>query len=85
MKRKTQADLEILKAQYRYGMVLIGMSIINFEANCDKKRQVANGAEYNETEPSIEDIENRISKFTEAISPVLLPMIVSLGSSEFES
>ena len=83
MKYNPQLDPKILEAQYRYGMVLIGMSMLAFEKDRHKKRQDRdNGTDSNEEEPPIE---YRISQSTEAISPVLLPMIALLSNSELEA
>jgi len=76
MKSDTKTDPAILGARYRYGMVLLGISILDFEENRQKNipEHVDNGV----------SVYDQISFFTEAVAPTLLPMIVSLGSSEFE-
>ncbi|MEK7117022.1 MAG: hypothetical protein AAB837_02560 [Patescibacteria group bacterium] len=78
MKGDSKTDPVILEARYRYGMVLLGISILDFENNQQKNNK-------NKVEPNNGiSIYDQISFLTEAISPTLLPMIASLGSSEFE-
>lgn len=79
IKGDTKTDPAILEARYRYGMVLLGISILDFEENRQKAKK---NKESNDSGFSIYE---QISIFTEAISPTLLPMIASLGSSEFEA
>jgi hypothetical protein len=78
MKGDTKTDPAVLEARYRYGMVLLGISIIDFEENRQKDKKKP--AESKGTQLTVED---KISLFTEAVAPSLLPMIASLGSGEF--
>ncbi|PJB08187.1 hypothetical protein CO122_02405, partial [bacterium (Candidatus Gribaldobacteria) CG_4_9_14_3_um_filter_33_9] len=78
MKGDAKTDPVILEARYRYGMVLLGISILDFEENKHKDKK--NG-KTEENGPSVYD---KISMLTDAVAPTLLPMIASLGSSEFE-
>jgi hypothetical protein len=57
--------------QYEYGMVLIGLSILRL---------------VNEEEENVEQkaLFDNIKKVTRAISPMLLPMINSLGELKIE-
>ena len=82
IKSETQTDEKILEARYRYGMVLIGISILHFEENRQKSQGEANDNDPNGNGLSIYD---QVSQLTEAVSPTLLPMIAALGSSEFEA
>ena len=83
MKGDTKTDPAILEARYQYGMVLMGISILDFEENRheDKDKKESTNSSSNESSLSVYD---QISLFTEAVSPTLLPMISSLGDSEFE-
>lgn len=61
-------DPKLLEAQYEYGMVLIGMSLIRaFELESDEKS-------HEDDTP----LSEKIAVITKAISPVLLPMISTL-------
>jgi len=60
---------EILKTQFKYGMALLGLSLIKtFEDE-----------ELNEDE---EPMFTKISKISRGIAPILIPMISSLGELE---
>lgn len=75
IKGNPKADPTILKARYKYGMVLIGLALLReFENN--KKT---------DTMENEKDIKKEISEITKAISPFLLPMISSLGEIEVET
>lgn len=66
MKGRASVEPQILESQYKYGMVLLGLSLLRaFEE--DKKQ---------------ESIYDDIEKITKAISPMLLPMIATLGELE---
>ncbi|MGD8779750.1 MAG: hypothetical protein PVH88_12405 [Ignavibacteria bacterium] len=62
-------EIELLEARYKYGMTLISIALLNEENNLNKDD---------------DDIYDRISNFTQRISPVLLPMITSLGDLKIE-
>lgn len=81
IKGDAKTDPAILEARYRYGMVLLGISILDFEEN---RRAKKNGKHKIKLEDGL-SIYDQISMLTEAIAPTLLPMIASLGSSEFEA
>jgi len=65
-------------------MVLLGISILDFEENRHKNRKNGKGSKDVEDNGNRPTIYDQISQLTEAVSPTLLPMIDSLGSSEFE-
>lgn len=74
IKENAKISPKLLEAKFKYGMVLIGISLLDF----DQKRKKID-------KTSSEDgvsIYDRISLFSEAISPTLLPMITSLGGLE---
>lgn len=82
MKSDTKTDSKILEARYSYGMVLLGMSLLNFEGKRNKKGEASESGDPNNSGLPVED---QISKLTEAMSPILLPMIAYLGSEELDS
>jgi len=66
IKGRVNVEPQILEAQYKYGMVLIGLSLLRaFEEEDDE-----------------ESIYDKIEKITKAVSPMLLPMISSLSELE---
>ena len=66
------SEVELINAKYKFGMVLIGLSILNNEKEEEK-------ADHND---EVESIFSKIEKLTKALSPMLIPMIDSLGSLE---
>lgn len=65
---------KILEAQYKLGMVLVGLALLKEFEKSEKKKEEENGNIYQE-----------ISATAQAISPFLLPMISSLGEIEVEA
>ena len=78
----SKTDPKILQARYRYGMVLLGISILNFENNRHENQTEGNDSASDENEFPMNN--DQIARLTEAISPILLPMIAHLGSSELD-
>jgi len=72
---KPSVDVNLLMAQFRYGVVLIGMSLLRELDNPqDKNQNIENG----------ESLPDRVKLLTRAISPILLPMISTLSQLEPE-
>jgi hypothetical protein len=76
MKENAKIEPNLLEARFTYGMVLIGISLLDFE---EKKKKGEKVETDNKDDISIYE---RISSFTSALSPTLLPMITSLGDLE---
>jgi len=70
IKGRFKSDPKVLEAQYKYGMVLIGMSLLKELEEKEEEEE--------------ESIYEKIYEVTKAISPVLLPMIATLGTLEKE-
>lgn len=67
-------DAEVVRARFRYGVVMVGLAMIQ-----DFTREQRNeGASDNDDEEPV-DIEEQVFRVTKAISPVILPIIESLG------
>lgn len=79
IKENIKIDPKLLEARFKYGMVLLGISLIDFE---EKRKKNEKQTQQKEDDISIFE---RISQFSRAISPTLLPMISSLGDLEIES
>ena len=73
MKGLVKSDPRLLQSQFKYGMVLIGISCIR---DFEKKPNCTNDG--------TESIFDKIYFFSKAISPVLLPMISGLGEMQIE-
>lgn len=65
---KDSNELEVIKSQYKYGMALIGLSVIQYLNNVE---------EYENEEET--DISKLVYDVTKIISPIFIPMIKSLG------
>jgi len=71
-KKNTNMDFKLVDTRFKYGLVLIGLSFLNYE----KRRQDA------PSEEETEDVTSQIESATRAIGPFLLPMISELGDLE---
>lgn len=76
IKENSKIDPRLLEARFKYGMVLLGISLLDFEER--KKRESSHN-----TDETI-SIYERIFDFSKAVSPTLLPMISSLGDLDLE-
>jgi len=71
-------EAEVIRARYKFGMVLIGMSLIHQEIQ-------TNGHTNEKTEDEAVNLEDRVASVTAALGSVLLPMIDTLGTLDTES
>lgn len=70
---KDEAKMKLLKARYKYSMVLIGLSILGYgKSHHDPE---------DEQKSEIDDPERTIRLVTKMVSPVILPMIAVMGDS----
>ena len=77
--KTTKENLEIVKSRWKFGMTLIGMSLLR---NREKER-TSNGDGFDkESELTPEEL---VPKITAAIAPALLPMIEHLGGLSEEA
>ena len=72
-KANSTLDSKLLDARYKYGMVLIGIALL-------KDNETKNG----KISDDEDDVYSKISYVTRVVSPILLPMIASLGDLEIE-
>jgi len=68
------SDFELINAKYKFGMVLIGLSLLNNDKELEKEEDIDEN----------ESVYTKIEKITKALSPMLIPMIDSLGSLEIK-
>jgi len=75
----SKTNPEIIKARYMYGLVLIGMALIQADARAEKEKFGTESDEEtaNDVAPTLEE---RVFRISAAITPILLPLIDSLGS-----
>ncbi len=76
IKENIKIDPKLLEARFKYGMVLLGISLLDFE---EKRKKGGKETPQDNNDASIFE---QISQFSKAISPTLLPMISSLGDLE---
>lgn len=76
-------DSEIMRARFMYGMVLMGLAILQQEAQ-GKKDKLTDQEARGEAEEDEDNIEDKVEQFSKAIAPVLLPMIEALGALDLE-
>ncbi|MCR4725951.1 MAG: hypothetical protein K5753_01880 [Clostridia bacterium] len=67
---KNEAKMKLLKARYKYSMVLIGLSILGYDKNHPKDKAEQKGED---------DIQQTVRLMTAMVSPVILPMIAVMG------
>ncbi|NLJ40252.1 MAG: hypothetical protein GX352_01360 [Clostridiales bacterium] len=65
----------LIKARYKYSMVLIGLSILNYYK--DNRKQDEQDDDF--------DIESQIKDITAMVSPIILPMIQSMGELDIHN
>jgi len=63
-------NIKTIQAKYKFGLVLIGLALLN-----DKSKE-----QKNEDSDETESIFSTIAKMSKAISPVIIPMIDTLGT-----
>jgi len=73
---------EIVRARFKYGMVLIGLALIREDSE-SRERPTKEDTSNTDEGPN-GNIEDKVDQVTKAIAPVLLPIIDSLGSLDVE-
>ncbi len=68
-------DLEIVRARFTYGLVLIGLALLHYEAHASEDVY-----EEEDTAPNGKNVEDKAYEVSKALAPVLIPMIDSLGA-----
>jgi len=76
--KSSKTDPELLKARFMYGMVLLGMALIQADAKTGKPK-VDNVLEEATGNNGATTLEELVFQTSTAVAPVLLPMIESLG------
>ncbi len=77
--KNSKAEPELIKAQFVYGMVLIGLSLLKQDIEYRKKKSGTEDNQEDENGNGV-SIEKKVEEFSRAVSPVILPIINSLGS-----
>lgn len=79
--KSSALDLDLMRARFKYGMVLLGLALLHDNEE-SKKRLIENGDI--EEESKAINIEDKIEEFTKAVAPVLIPMISTLGELDLK-
>lgn len=74
LKTAKNTEIKTVQAKYKFGLVLIGLSLLNDKPKVEKTEDGEEG----------ENIFTTIEKITKAISPVIIPMIDTLGALEMQ-
>ncbi|MBM3455057.1 MAG: hypothetical protein FJX80_07910 [Bacteroidetes bacterium] len=72
IKSAKTTDIQVLQAKYKFGLVLVGLSILNYDNKNPKE----------ENQDENNNIFTIVAQLSKAISPVIIPMIDTLGALE---
>ncbi len=78
----SKLDSDLMKARFKYGMVLIGLALLHDYQ--ESKKHSRDDEQDTEDEPE-KNIEDKTEEFTRAVAPVLIPMIDRLGELDIET
>lgn len=67
-------EVQVVQAKYKFGLVLVGLALLNEYNNKQEKQDEDESA----------SVYNLIQKISKAVSPVIIPMIDTLGALETE-
>src|SRR5258706_1957196 len=73
LKSVNNSDIKVIEAKYKFGLVLVGIALLQ-NIQQDRKENLED-----------ENVFELIEKTTQAISPIIIPMIDSLSSIEIEN
>lgn len=77
--KSTKSDAPLLRARFTYGMVLIGLGLLQQELT-DEAAQNENLDDGDSDDDKPNGIEDKVEQVSKALAPIMLPMIESLGS-----
>ena len=79
-------DPEVARDRFTYGLVLLGLALVQDNEVKKAKTKEADAEEKGEEDEDEGEanIERRVAEFTRAVAPILLPMIESLGDLDGE-
>ena len=81
--KSLKSDAALMKARFTYGLVLVGLGLLQQEMIDQDQNSGASQDE--EGNGSTEDVETRVGRVSSALAPIILPMIESLGSLDLDS
>ncbi len=74
--KSSKAEVQLLKAQFTYGMVLVGLGILQQDLLEHSGETAGNGS--NDENDERRNVEQRVEQVTKALAPIMLPMIDAL-------
>lgn len=77
--KASKTEPAIIKARFQYGLVLVGMALIQSDAKAEKLKSDIESAKQADN-GEVMTIEEQVFRISEAIAPILLPMVESLGT-----
>jgi len=80
--KRSSTEANILEARFVYGLVLIGLGVMQVDAETNNVDTSDGTADEDSVEPP--SIEDRIGTLSRGVAPVLLPIIESLGDLEID-
>lgn len=72
--KESKSNVSLLEKQFTYGLVLVGMAILQDDQKQSRKHVKADGCDDDRT--SVEDV---VAATTRALAPILLPLIEAIG------
>lgn len=78
--KSAKADVPLLKARFTYGMVLVGLGLLQQEMTKDALQSGNSESERDDEDRASGGVEERVEQVTKALAPIVLPMIESLGA-----
>jgi hypothetical protein len=77
VQKESKVDPKLLKAKFVYGMVLVGLALLQDDRLASKSSASDNGEN-----GEAMDAEKLVDRTTRALAPVFLPMLESIGALE---
>ena len=79
--KASKSEPELARAQFKYGMVLLGLALIQQDI---LEQGIESDEDHDDGKADGASIEKRVEAFCRAVAPVVIPMINSLGSLSIE-
>jgi hypothetical protein len=88
--KNSKNEVELVHKRWQYALVLVGLALLHDDRQQRKESHGTNGggepeARDMEDEEVTESIEDKVSRLTVALAPILLPMIETLGALDIEA
>jgi hypothetical protein len=84
LKTGGKEDTEVIKAQFKYGLALVGLALLLQDTQNKKSQGGREDDEETEENGHKENVENRVKAVSKALAPIIIPMIDSLGALDME-